>query len=261
MQRENGMCGWFLMIGSVVALTTGCDYAPAPAESGAGSRTPGDPGSVFGGADPTAGANVSGGTGGAEVQCRPCVNDADCGDGQSAGCWLPVAIAAPVAPSGGDEGGGGSHAGDEEGEEGDGGHDEGAGASTGGGTAAGFCARDCTATGACPSGSTCVADVGDAHRTCVPVSGSCDGTGTTGTVPSPGTVSNGCTSDTWTSSARAFFQSQCTSCHGWAGSQTSVRSKASSISATLQSGSMPPNRALAGSERQRILTWLGCGAP
>ncbi len=170
------------------------------------------------------------------VECQTCTRDSDCGDGQNAGCWLLNQNDVP-----------------------------------------GFCAQDCTGTpNSCPQGSSCVRDANDPYSTCVPTSGSCSsgntGTGGSGGGSTGGTTSGGsgggssgsdtCSSltDTWSNYARSFFTSRCSGCHGWATSYSTVSSARSTIASRIQSGSMPPG-GLSVSEKQRIVTWLQCGAP
>ncbi|MCB9581482.1 MAG: hypothetical protein H6717_30915 [Polyangiaceae bacterium] len=182
------------------------------------------------------------------VQCQPCASDSTCGDGQSAGCWLQ-----------------------------------------GDSTTPGYCALDCTNSNACPSGATCMQDPNDPYKTCVPSSGSCSGfgggggtggfgggggtggsgggTGGFGGGGSGGTSGGGGTggstttcTDTWASYGQAFFANNCAKCHSWAGSHSSVQSKLSSITGRIQSGSMPPG-GISAADKQKILAYLGCGAP
>ncbi len=186
------------------------------------------------------GGSCGGGTG--TVQCQPCATDATCGDGQTAGCWLQ-----------------------------------------GDSTTPGYCALDCTSSNSCPAGSTCTQDPNDPYKTCVPTSGTCTGAGGGGGTGgfgggggvggSGGTSGGGgfgggsggsgggstCT-DTWATYGQAFFSSHCGQCHSWAGSHASVQSKLSSITSRIQSGSMPPG-GISAADKQKILAYLGCGAP
>ncbi len=166
------------------------------------------------------GGNTGGSTGGT-VQCSPCTSDPTCGDGQSAGCWLPDANGNPAycaldctdsnsCPSG----------------------------ST--------CVQDDG-----DAYKTCLPTSGS----CTDTSGGTTG-GTTG--GDTGGTGSTCT-DTWDNYAASFFSTNCLECHGWASSHAQVQAGASSISSRIQSGNMPPS-GLSSTSRQRILDWLACGA-
>ena len=108
-------------------------------------------------------------------------------------------------------------------------------------------------------------DPNDPYKTCVPSSGSCSGfgggggTGGFGGGGGTGGSTTTCT-DTWASYGQAFFANNCAKCHSWAGSHSSVQSKLSSITGRIQSGSMPPG-GISAADKQKILAYLGCGAP
>jgi hypothetical protein len=70
-----------------------------------------------------------------------------------------------------------------------------------------------------------------------------------------------CGAETWNNFASGFFSSNCASCHGWATSQSGVKSRSSAIISRVSGGSMPPRGGLSASDEQRALDWLHCGAP
>lgn len=184
--------------------------------AGAGGSSSGGYGSGVGGAGGSGtGGAAGGGSGTSSVECTPCTSDAQCGDGQSAGCWFGDANGNPAycavdctsgqaCPAGStcQQDSGDSYmtcipdAGSCAGGSGGSGGASGAGsiqcapctsdATCGDGQSAGcwltdangspaYCALDCTSSGSCPSGSTCVQDSGDPYMTCVPSSGDCSG--------------------------------------------------------------------------------------
>ncbi len=146
-----------------------------------------------------------------------------------------------------------------------------------------YCGVDCSAGGGCPSGSECQA-IGDGTgatigMNCVPsAGGTCSGS--TGGVDAghdagsgPGhdaghgvdaghdAGSTSCTPDTYTSWAHSFFTAHCIGCHSGEFTASDARSRATSIASYISSGSMPRGETLSSSDKNRILTWLRCGAP
>lgn len=70
--------------------------------------------------------------------------------------------------------------------------------------------------------------------------------------------------DTWAGYGATFFATNCTSCHHHAGQFTtaaSVQAELSYISAEIRYGAMPQGTTLSAAEEQRVLAYLGCGAP
>lgn len=78
-----------------------------------------------------------------------------------------------------------------------------------------------------------------------------------GTTHDAGTTP-GC-EDTWSTYARSFFSSKCVSCHSWASSYTSVKSRRSLIKTRIGNGSMPQGSPLSTAEKERIINWIDCG--
>ncbi len=78
------------------------------------------------------------------------------------------------------------------------------------------------------------------------------------------THDGGLCTDTWENYGQAFFVTNCTGCHEHDHSnfvlQPTVKGELGLIEARLLSKEMPKNATLADEERQRILTFLACGA-
>jgi hypothetical protein len=138
------------------------------------------------------------------------------------------------------------------------------------------CGTLCQATSDCPSGDTCYRITDSTGATlghnCFPTTQLCDGSVTPPDAgsgrPDAGSTdagSSSCTSDTWAGFAQSFLQNNCTGCHnhsfGNTVSYNTVKSEASSLASRIRSGNMPPGGGLNSSDKSRILTWLGCGAP
>jgi hypothetical protein len=74
-----------------------------------------------------------------------------------------------------------------------------------------------------------------------------------------------CTTDTWTNWGKAFFASNCVSCHTYnhasMGQQSYVRSDASGISFRVSVGDMPRGASLSSTDRARVEKYVNCGAP
>ncbi len=78
----------------------------------------------------------------------------------------------------------------------------------------------------------------------------------------PDTGMAACTNDTWADWPRTFFSDHCTRCHGSQLSSLSVvRANEGVISSDISSGRMPRDERLSSADKDRILTWLSCGAP
>ena len=155
------------------------------------------------------------------LECKACVTTGDCGDGVIVGCWIAE-------------------------------------------NSATFCGYDCSiAARTCPTGTVCTPDANDSNSTCLPSSGTCAGGSTSGGI-SGGTGSNAACAgltDTWTNYAQTFFSTYCASCHGFATAYNSVAGSAALIESYISSNSMPPGGGVSATARQRIDTWLNCGAP
>jgi len=71
-----------------------------------------------------------------------------------------------------------------------------------------------------------------------------------------------CTADTFQAWPTQFFQYDCSNCHGSEfSSQSYVQSRRQAIASRISSGNMPQGFGLSAGDRNRILTWLNCGAP
>lgn len=151
----------------------------------------------------------------------------------------------------------------------------------------GFCVQGrcamgpCTSSAQCGTGQSCfnltngTQTVGTA---CFPTSQSCAGgavadagtavrdAGTAvrdaGSTPTTDAGAAACTTDTYATYAKAFFQQNCDGCHGHAfgSSYATFNVAKTSVRSRINSGSMPPSP-LSASVKTRILKWIDCGAP
>lgn len=74
----------------------------------------------------------------------------------------------------------------------------------------------------------------------------------------------GATCDTWSGYGANFFAANCANCHhhsGQFGSAASVQSELAYVTADIRYGYMPQGYPLSAAELNRILAYLGCGAP
>ena len=74
------------------------------------------------------------------------------------------------------------------------------------------------------------------------------------------TIAGVCTTDTWSGWPSSFMSNNCSGCHRWATSYSSVSSNQSSIQQWISGGQMPP-AGCSSADRNRILKWLSCGSP
>lgn len=82
--------------------------------------------------------------------------------------------------------------------------------------------------------------------------------------PDGGSVEGVCTS-TWQTFGQNFFVTNCTGCHSHDHAnfvnRDVVVSELALIKANIENGSMPQEATLTDDEKQRVLTYLSCGAP
>jgi hypothetical protein len=133
------------------------------------------------------------------------------------------------------------------------------------------CGTVCANSGDCPNGFDCYQIVDSANNplgnNCFPSNnGSCQGASTDGGVPPPdsGTpppdAGGGCT-DNWNNYASGFFSNNCARCHSSLTSKGAVTQDSSRIQSAIDTGAMPRDTTLSGSEISRIDNWFGCGMP
>lgn len=70
-----------------------------------------------------------------------------------------------------------------------------------------------------------------------------------------------CTPDTWSNFGEGFFQSTCSGCHPVFSNVANVRARRPEITSRIETGNMPQGRTLTTAQKDRVLEWLGCGAP
>ncbi len=192
-------------------------------------------------------ATASCGSSGAEL---PCSQDADCPLGQicAAGICSAGQAAGTGRASGSEPGGPGGSGASTSG--------PGRGSSTGHGTSGGSTSAASSSGGATTGGATS----GGSTTGRATTGGSGTGVATTSGGSSGGTT-GACAGETWGNFAQSFFQQSCVSCHWDFGLYLVVFFDSSSISSKIQDGSMPLGGTLTATQKQDILTWLGCGMP
>lgn len=127
---------------------------------------------------------------------------------------------------------------------------------------------------ATPGAQSCLAD-GSGYADCTGCNATGGGVATGGGASTGGGAATGggsgtdagqpCTTDTWTNWGKAFFASNCVSCHTYnhasMGQQSYVRGDASGISFRVSVGDMPRGASLSSTDRARVEKYVNCGAP
>jgi hypothetical protein len=94
---------------------------------------------------------------------------------------------------------------------------------------------------------------------CGPIDSTSGTGGTSGSGGGAGSTT--CGTDTWANYGSAFFSSTCAGCHTQLSSQAFIQSDISQLSSAIAGGAMPYGGGLSSADRDRVVSYLNCGAP